>query len=178
MRVAKLILMLAASLTGAGAELHAQAIDPAGAAQDGAPANRYDVQLVGGLTTYIDAPHAAVGVMARAHRGPWSLLALGTVGKGAEYDSQMYGGGLARHVLRRGSIDFSALAGYAYYHESYWTGIARSAPSPLLGAVATMHRGRLTLSLTFLDLFGRYDGDDVVEGYGFQVPRLLFGVGF
>lgn len=166
---------LAAQQTGPDADPEAP---PAAGVQEQERPGLLGVQLVGGLTAYTNAPHATVGGLLHVHVGDWSLLSLGMMGWGGDYDSLLYGGALGRHLTHAGPVALSVFGGFAYYHEVGWSGVERSATGPLFGGIATLDLHPLKLSVIFSDLLGRYEGSDVVAPFRFQVPRLLVGIGF
>lgn len=149
--------------------------------QEAAPAgNALDLQLVGGLTTYVNRLHGSAGALVRLHRGAWSGMALGSYGTGGQYTSLLFGGALSRDLLTLGAADLGILAGYARYEETGYTDIRRDAMGPMLGAVATLPMDPLVVTVMFTDVFGSWDGltQAGAFSYSFHVPRLLLAVGF
>ena len=166
--------------------LDAQRPDPTGSLQRSPPgtavqecedARLIGVQLIGGVTTFRDAPHAVVGGFLDLGRGDWSLLTVGMLGTGSDYDSQLYGAALRRRVKSAGRLTLAAFAGYGHYREVGSSDIERSASGPWLGGVVTIDIRPFVGSLMLSDLFGRYDDSDVSGPFSFHVPRLIFGFG-
>lgn len=148
-----------------------------------------DVQVLGGLTTFLqgdvslsdasrDRPHFFYGGLAHVRASGWGALALGELGHGRGYDSRLLGGGLSRRVVTGGPVRLSLFGGWAHYSETTVGDRDRSTGAPLYGLAASLDLGSVLLSLTFHDLWGRYDGADVPESFRFHVPRLAIGIGF
>ena len=168
--------VLAILLAASAPALSAQQAAPADLREAPAP-NRLDVQVAGGVTTYYNAPHASAGGLVRLHLGAWSALAMGSVGAGSGYESLLVGLAAGRGLLRRGELAVTGLAGAAFYRDRGNTGIARRAPGVLVGAVADHPLGPFVVSAMLSDVFGRYRGDEYLEPFFFNVPRLTLAFG-
>lgn len=169
------VLAVAAPALGQSAAADAES---AGAAQEAPRTNRFDLQLLGGMSTYLDSPHASAGGLAHLHFGGFGLLGVGAWGTGADYESMLYGGGLSRRLFSAGALSVSAFGGYGLYSEVGATNVERDASGVLFGGIAALDFEPFMLSLTVSDLFGEYDGPDVPEAFTFHVPRVFFGIGF
>ncbi|MFW6080072.1 MAG: hypothetical protein ACODAE_10650, partial [Gemmatimonadota bacterium] len=141
----------------------APAIPTAGAAHQVGAGAGIEVHglALGGLTVSDPPLHVVGGVMLQVGVGRIGALGLGmrglgTLGSGrGGYESTLLGGALAVRLLRAGVLDLSAFGGYAHYGEVGWSGIERSAPGPLFGAVATIRAGSVAIGLAFTDLVSR-----------------------
>lgn len=153
---------------------------PAAAAQTPAapaagPAVR--VQALGSVPLTGEPGHVAGGALVQLPVGVASVVGLGMVGKGGEYESLLGGAGIGLRLRRLGPADVTGFAGYGVYREEGWTGIRRDAGGALLGVFGTVDLGPVALTVGAIDLVGRYSKDDVPEPFWFRVPRLTIGLG-
>lgn len=133
---------------------------------------------LGSITTDVDRPHVAGGGLVQLGYGRTSLLGIGTIGRGGDYESVLVGGALALRIATVGRVALGGFGGYGLYREEGWSGIERDAGGILFGALATTRLGRATVALALSDLAGEYGEDDIAEPFRFHVPRLSVGLGF
>ncbi len=151
---------------------------PATAVQEREESGLIGVQLIGGVTTFTNAPHAVVGGFLNIGRGQWNVLGVGMLGTGSDYDSRVFSAALGRRLKSAGRLTLAVFAGYGEYREVGLSEIERAASGPWLGGVVTVDIHPFVGSVMLSDLFGRYDDSDVSDPFRFHVPRLVFGIGF
>ncbi len=151
---------------------------PATAVQEREESGLIGVQLIGGVTTFTNAPHAVVGGFLNIGRGQWTVLGVGMLGTGSDYDSRVFSAALGRRLKSAGRLTLAVFAGYGEYREVGLSEIERAASGPWLGGVVTVDIHPFVGSVMLSDLFGRYDDSDVSDPFRFHVPRLVFGIGF
>lgn len=158
------------------------AVAPALAAQaaDGRAGGGFHAHVLalGSIAAEVDRPHVAGGGLVQLGYGRASVLGIGTIGRGGDYESALAGGALAVRAVTIGRVALSGFGGYGLYREEGWSGIERDASGILYGALAAVRLGRATLALALSDLTGEYGEDDVAEPFRFHVPRLSVGFGF
>ena len=133
---------------------------------------------LGSIAADVGRPHVAGGGLVQLGYDRASLLGIGTIGRGGDYESVLVGGALAVRVATIGRVGLSGFGGYGVYREEGWTGIERDGRGILFGALATVRLGRATVALAFSDLAGEYGEDDVPQSFVFHVPRFSIGLGF
>jgi len=133
---------------------------------------------LGSITTDVDRPHVAGGGLVQLGYGRASLLGVGTIGRGGDYESVLVGGALALRIATVGRVALSGFGGYGLYREEGWSGIERDAGGILFGALAAVRLGRATVAFALSDLAGEYGEDDIAEPFRFHVPRFSIGLGF
>ena len=134
--------------------------------------------VLGSIGTDIDRLHYAGGALLQVGYRRMSVLGLGMMGSGGDYESMLAGGGLAVRLVTVGPLDLTAFGGYGLYSEEGWSGIERDAGGLLAGAMMAVRLGTFRVALAFSDLTGEYGEDDVLEPFRFHVPRLSLGLGF
>ena len=133
---------------------------------------------LGSIGTDIDRLHYAGGGLLQVGYRRVSVLGLGMLGGGGDYESLLAGGGLAVRLVTAGPLELTAFGGYGLYSEEGWSGIERDAGGVLAGAMVAVRLGAFRVALAFSDLTGEYGEDDVPEPFRFHVPRLSLGLGF
>ena len=138
---------------------------------------RLDLLAMVGVTANPSRVHAAGGVSAGVDWRGWGVIALGMLGRGGDYESSLLAGAGTRRLFRMGRLSVAALAGYGSYAEDAPNGARRKANGVLLGGIARVRLGSMSLGVMISDLTGSYGGLRVAEPFRFHVLRYSVGIG-
>jgi hypothetical protein len=174
------ILAVLVSVCLSGASAQEQPSSPAEAPTlTGADEVHLDFLVLGGITANPSRRHAAGGLWASVDWRGWGVLAVGTLGWGGDYESRLFAGAGTRRFFRLGRLSIAGLAGYGYYAEAEDapTGARSNANGVLLGGIARVRLGGVSLGFMISDLTGRYAGLRIAEPFRFHVLRYSVGIG-
>lgn len=168
------ILAVLVSVCLSGASAQEQPSSPADAPTlPGADEVHLDFLVLGGITANPGRPHAAGGLWASVDWRGWGVLAVGTLGRGGDYQSRLFAGAGTRQLFRLGRLSIAGIAGYGYYTETEDApaGATNNANGVLLGGIARVRFGGVSLGFMISDLTGSYGGLRVADPFSFHVLR-------
>lgn len=150
---------------------------PSSSALSDADGVHLDFLALGGITANPSRAHAAGGLWASVDWSGWGVLALGTLGRGGDYESRLFAGAGTRRLFSLGKLSVAALVGYGSYAENAPNGTSREANGVLFGGIARVRFGNMSLGFMISDLTANYDGLRVTEPFRFHVLRYSVGIG-